>query len=114
MVIARNMPFHDKPGRKSRPVVVLSSDHHNQVRQDVVVASISSQPVEGPWDLNVPEWCEAGLKMPSKVICDSISTVLQDSVMPVGCIEAGTLADVRMKMAMTLDLCYCRACDRKR
>jgi hypothetical protein len=52
--------------------------------------------------------------MPSKVICDSISTVLQDSVMPVGHIEAGTLADVRMKMAMTLDLCYCRAGDRKR
>jgi mRNA-degrading endonuclease toxin of MazEF toxin-antitoxin module len=35
------MPFRQKDGFKSRPVVVLSGHHHNQARRDVVVAGTS-------------------------------------------------------------------------
>jgi hypothetical protein len=57
----------------------------------------------------VPEWREAGLKMPSKVICDSIWTVLQDSVMPVGQIDPETLTELKVKVALILELC--KECD---
>jgi hypothetical protein len=33
VVIARNIPFRQKDGFKSRPVVVLSGHHHNQAKK---------------------------------------------------------------------------------
>jgi mRNA-degrading endonuclease toxin of MazEF toxin-antitoxin module len=105
VVVVKNMDFHDRPGCKSRPTVVLSSLYHNQVRQDVVVVSIYSHPVAGPWDLNIEHWREAGLNMQSKVVCDNISTVLQDRLTPIGHIDPETLTELRTKVALILETC---------
>jgi mRNA-degrading endonuclease toxin of MazEF toxin-antitoxin module len=109
VVIVRNVPFHDKLGAKTRPMLVLSSGYHNQVRQDMVVAVISGQPVAGPWDLSVDCWQEAGLQRPSKVVCDSIITVLQESAVSVGHIDPETLDEIKVNVALILELC--KECD---
>ena len=109
MVIVKGMEYHDRQGAKSRPAVVLSSHQHNQARQDVVVVSIYSHPVAGPWDLNIEHWREAGLNMQSKVVCDNISTVLQDRLTPIGHIDPETLNAIRTKVALILETC--RECE---
>jgi len=109
VVVVKNMDFHDRPGCKSRPTVALSSLYHNQVRQDVVVVSIYSHPVAGPWDHNTEHWREAGLNMRSKVVCDNISTVLQDRLTPIGHIDPETWTAIRTKVALILETC--RGCE---
>jgi len=109
VVVVKNMDFHDRPGCKSRPTVAPSSLYHNQVRQDVVVVSIYSHPVAGHWDLNIEHWREAGLNMQSKVVCDNISTVLQDRLTPIGPIDPEALTAIRTKVALILETC--RGCE---
>ena len=74
---------------------MLSSHHHNRERQDLVAVSIYGQPVAGPWDLSIEHWREAGLRKPSKSVCDNISTVFQDTLKPVGHIDTETLTKSR-------------------
>jgi|GEM_PF-514969 mRNA interferase MazF len=104
-VVIVELPFRQKPGSKTRPAVVVSSEYHNQARQDLVVASVSSQPAAGPWDLNIEHWREAGLKIPSKVVSDQIMTVFQDKLKLVGHIDPETLAEMKVKVALILELC---------
>jgi mRNA-degrading endonuclease toxin of MazEF toxin-antitoxin module len=108
-VVIADLPFRQKPGSKARPAVVLSSLHHNRVRQDLVAVSIYGQPVAGPWDLNIEHWREAGLRKPSKSVCDNISTVFQDTLKLVGHIDPETLDEIKVKVALILELC--KECD---
>jgi mRNA-degrading endonuclease toxin of MazEF toxin-antitoxin module len=108
-VVIVDLPFRQKPGSKARLAVVLSSLHHNRVSQDLVAVSIYGQPVAGPWDLNIEHWREAGLRKPSKSVCDNISTVFQDALKLVGHIDPETLDEIKVKVALILELC--KECD---
>ncbi|WP_243113650.1 type II toxin-antitoxin system PemK/MazF family toxin [Desulfofundulus salinus] len=104
MVVVKDMPYKDIPGGKTRPSVVLSSYEHNKARQDLVVAKISGSAVAGKWDLKIERWLEAGLKKPSKVVCDHITVVSKVSVRTIGRLDAETLAGVREKITLLFGL----------
>jgi mRNA interferase MazF len=59
--------FTDRPERKWRPVVFVSSDRYNQETPDLLIASITVNPraVPHPGDHHVVQWRAAGLLRPS-------------------------------------------------
>ena len=103
-VVIADIPYRQKPGSKARPTVVISSQCHNSVRQDLVVVEISGKPVAGPWDIRIEEWREAGLRKQSKVVCDSISTVFQGRLKPIGRIDPEILDELKARIALILEL----------
>ncbi len=98
------IPYADEGGGKARPALVLSSYEHNQNRRDLVVAKISGTGAFSPWDVKVSKWLEAGLAKPSKVVCDHITVVSKASAVAIGHIDNGTLAEVKKKVGLLLDL----------
>jgi mRNA-degrading endonuclease toxin of MazEF toxin-antitoxin module len=104
-VVIAELPFRQEAGSKKRPAVVISSQYHNSVRQDLVVASTSSKPIAGPWDMRIEEWREAGLKMPSKLVTDEITTVFQDKLKLIGRINLETLNELKARIALIMELC---------
>ncbi len=59
--------FADRPGRKLRPVVVVSGERYNASGPDLLVSTITSNPRPLPHvgDHRIQHWKEAGLKHPS-------------------------------------------------
>jgi mRNA-degrading endonuclease toxin of MazEF toxin-antitoxin module len=59
--------FADRPGRKLRPVVVVSGERYNSVGPDLLVSTITSNPRPLPHvgDHRIQHWKRAGLKHPS-------------------------------------------------
>ncbi|WP_338826090.1 type II toxin-antitoxin system PemK/MazF family toxin [Neomoorella thermoacetica] len=103
MVIVE-IPYTDEGGGKTRPALVLSSYEHNQNRRDLVVAKISGTGVFSPWDVKISKSPEAGLKKPSKVVCDHILVVNKASARKIGHIDPGSLAKVKKKIRLLLSL----------
>ena len=68
-VVVASLQFTDQVGRKTRPVLVVSSNQYNQAQNDVIVAQISSykgHPMH-IGDHLIAEWPQAGLLSPSVV-----------------------------------------------
>lgn len=65
-VVLVSFIYSDESGRKHRPAVVVSSSAYNRVRQEVVVAAITSnirRQLLGDW--TIAHWKVAGLLFPS-------------------------------------------------
>ena len=62
-------PFGERPGGRKRPVLVVSSDEHNQETGELVVAQITSRVSSSPraGDCRIEEWREANLPRPALV-----------------------------------------------
>jgi mRNA interferase MazF len=88
-------------GSKPRPVVVITRDHVLEVRANVTVAEITTQPrglaVEVPIDP------DAGVDEPSVINCDSLHTVSQRRLTRrIGAVDDGVLDTVCAAIAAAL------------
>jgi mRNA-degrading endonuclease toxin of MazEF toxin-antitoxin module len=71
----------DDPGRKRRPALVLSPDVRNALATDVIVVPLSSVLRDAPTHVRLRRG-EAGIKVPSMVKCEQITTLQKDRLVP--------------------------------
>jgi mRNA-degrading endonuclease toxin of MazEF toxin-antitoxin module len=83
-VIVVEIPFHDRPGAKERPAVVVQCDRNNMRLMSTVVAGITtnlkrvaSEPTQFLVDPSSSEGATSGLFCPSAVKCENLYTVSQ-------------------------------------
>ena len=88
-------------GRKPRPVVVVTRDEVLEVRANVTVAEVTTQPrglaVEVPIDADV------GVEQPSVINCDGLHTVSQRRLTQrIGIVDGEVMEDVCAAVAAAL------------
>src|SRR3954469_2702929 len=83
-IVFVEIPFHDRPGAKERPAVVIQCDRNNRRLLSTLVAGITSntsrvgkEPTQFLIDPASPEGASAGLSLPSVVKCETLYTVSQ-------------------------------------
>jgi mRNA interferase MazF len=69
-IILLFFPFTSAEGAKRRPALILLDVGDT----DVVVARVTSQAVRSVYDVEISEWREAGLRLPSVVRIHKIAT----------------------------------------
>lgn len=76
-VVLLPFPFSDLTSTKQRPALVISSDHYNDLSQDVIAAAITLEPlrIHIPGDYFIRGWQEAGLIAESTVRCSKLLTI---------------------------------------
>jgi len=68
-VVLVGFVFSDESGRKLRPAIVISSVAYNRVRQEVIVAAITSNVQRRLLgDYRIAKWKEAGLLFSSMAL----------------------------------------------
>lgn len=68
-IILIPFPFTDFSALKTRPAVIVSSNHYHQVRSEILIAYVSSQIsiASPPFDYILQDWQTTGLLKPSFV-----------------------------------------------
>lgn len=86
-IVLVKVHFSSGAGSKTRPVLVVQSDHNNQRLQDTIVALITStirrahlEPTQLLIDVTTPDGMQSGLLQNSAVKCESLSTVFQGDI----------------------------------
>jgi mRNA-degrading endonuclease toxin of MazEF toxin-antitoxin module len=81
------IPYHDRPGSKERPAVIVQCDRNNRRLISTLVAGITSnirhvgrEPSQFLVDPSTPEGALSGLTAPSAVKCENLHTVSQTRV----------------------------------
>jgi mRNA interferase MazF len=100
-----------RPG-KTRPVLVVSSDHNNQRLQDAIVAVITSTTSRAKLEatqllieVSTPEGIQSGLLNDSAVRCERLHTILQGLMKrTVGSLPATTMLKVNDCLKAALGL----------
>ena len=88
-------------GRKPRPVVVLTRDEVLDVRANVTVAEVTTQP--RGLAVEVPLGPQAGIDEMSVVNCDGIHTIAQRRLTRrVGAVDEDVLGDVCKSVAVAV------------
>jgi len=75
-VLLAGLVFSDGQGAKRRPVLVI----HDFGDDDLLVVPITSQHARVQTDLILPNWKNAGLKLPSIVRVEKLATIAKSSV----------------------------------
>ncbi|MGQ9631706.1 MAG: type II toxin-antitoxin system PemK/MazF family toxin [bacterium] len=70
-IILVSFPFVNATSAKRRPALVLLDTGD----EDIVVARVTSQPVRPPFDVELMEWQQAGLMLPSVVRVHKVATL---------------------------------------
>jgi mRNA interferase MazF len=70
-IVLLSFPFADAKGEKRRPALVLLDTGDD----DIVVGRVTSQVAQGPFDVELVEWREAGLLLPSVVRVHKVATL---------------------------------------
>lgn len=94
-VVIAKIPYSNCCVVEERPALIISSRKHNAERRDALVVMISSQPVRTRYEYGIKDWLYAGLKRPSKVVCDHIATIEQDSLVKIGQLKERELVEVK-------------------
>jgi mRNA-degrading endonuclease toxin of MazEF toxin-antitoxin module len=83
-VVVVAIPFHDRPGSKERPAVVVQCDRNNRRLVSTVVAGLTTnlqrvavEPTQFLIDPTTPDGASSGLPLPSAVKCENLHTVSQ-------------------------------------
>jgi mRNA interferase MazF len=102
-VVLVRFPFTDLLSSKRRPAVVISSRLYNQVRPDVLILAITSQPGSAAHlDAPLGDWKQAGLLKPS-VLKPAIATVQKDLLYAkVGRLSEADLRGLRSMLELIL------------
>jgi mRNA-degrading endonuclease toxin of MazEF toxin-antitoxin module len=86
-VIVVEIPFHDRPGAKERPAVVVQCDRNNARLMSTVVAGITTnlqrvgtEPTQFLVDPATSDGASSGLLFPSAVKCENLYTVSQTRI----------------------------------
>ena len=67
-IVLAKVIFSEGEGVKRRPALVVSSDIYNEIRQEVIIAAVTSNISRSlPGDTRIHQWEEAGLRFPSVV-----------------------------------------------
>lgn len=70
-IVLLSFPFADATEVKRRPALVLLDTGD----EDIVVGRVTSQVAQGPFDVELAEWREAGLLLPSVVRVHKVATL---------------------------------------
>ncbi len=70
-IVLLAFPFADATRAKRRPALVLLDTGD----EDIVVARVTSQVARGPFDVELLEWKQAGLLLPSVVRVHKVATM---------------------------------------
>jgi mRNA-degrading endonuclease toxin of MazEF toxin-antitoxin module len=104
-IIVVEIPYHDRPGGKERPAVVVQCDRNNGRLLSTIVAGLTTnlrrvaiEPTQFLVDPSTPEGASAGVAAPSAVKCENLYTVSQARVKR----TLGRLSDV---LRRKLDAC---------
>jgi mRNA interferase MazF len=86
-VIVVHIPYHDRPGGKDRPAVVVQCDRNNRRLLSTLVAGlttnlkhVTTEPTQFLVDPSTPEGQSSGLSQPSAVKCENLYTVSQAAI----------------------------------
>ena len=91
-IVLLSFPFAGVTEVKRRPAMVLLDTGD----EDIVVARITSQVVQAPFDVELVEWRQAGLLLPSVVRVHKVATLEKRLVeRKLGALTVGDLARVR-------------------
>lgn len=75
-ILLADLVFSSAKGVKRRPVIVIA----DLLNDDILVAPVTSHPSRTEFDCLVKEWKETGLKLPSTIRVNKISTVAKTCV----------------------------------
>lgn len=65
-VVLVPFPFTDQSTTKKRPAIIVSSQHYNAQRPDLIVMAVTSQlRPQNRFDIPLQDWQQAGLLKPS-------------------------------------------------
>src|SRR5277367_4974371 len=70
-IVLIRIDFHQTPGGKVRPAVVLLDSGDD----DFIAAPITSRPWISEFDVPVQQWREAGLNVPSRIRAHKLTTL---------------------------------------
>jgi mRNA interferase MazF len=91
-IVLLSFPFTDATEVKRRPALVLLDTGG----EDIVVGRVTSQVAQGPFDVELAGWREAGLLLPSVVRVDKVATLEKRLVeRRLGALTAGDWARVQ-------------------
>ncbi len=92
-IVLLSFPFANAVGTKRRPALVLLDTGD----EDIVVGRLTSQVARGPFDVELVEWKQAGLLVPSIVRVHKVATLEKRLVeRRLGTLTAGDWARVRV------------------
>ena len=87
-VVLISFPFTSLDASKKRPAVVVSRRSYQEATHDIVLAAVTSQVHDGPGDMALHHWSEAGLLKPSWLRTGKLVTVHESLILR----ELGRLA----------------------
>lgn len=94
-VILLSFPFADAAGVKRRPALVLLDTGD----EDVIVARVTSQMAQTAFDVELVEWQQAGLLLPSVARVHKVATLEKSLVeRRLGTLTPGDWAQVRARI----------------
>ena len=105
-VILVPFPFSDQTTTKKRPAIIVSSDTHNSISQDIVIMAITGQIRGhiGVGEFLIEDWQGAGLLRPSAVK-SAISTIEQRLVVKIlGRLSSKDLSTLEKALKELFDL----------
>jgi mRNA interferase MazF len=104
-IVLVSVPDTSGASGKTRPVLVVSSDHNNQRLQDVIVAVITSttiranlEPTQLLIELATSEGKQSGLLNDSAVKCERLHTILQSLI-------KRTVGSLSVSLMLRIDNC---------
>ncbi len=74
-------PFTSLDSSKKRPAVVVSRRSYQEATHDIVLAAVTSQVHDGPGDMALHHWSEAGLLKPSWLRTGKLVTVHESLIL---------------------------------
>jgi mRNA interferase MazF len=111
-VVLVEIPFHDRPGSKERPAVVIQCDRNNRRILSTLVIGLTSnisrvetEPTQFLIDPGCPDGALSGLSIKSAAKCENIFTVSQSRIRRVlGRLSATQIAQLNLCLTSALDL----------
>ena len=80
-VVLISFPFTSLDASKKRPAVVVSRRSYQEATHDIVLAAVTSQVHDGPGDMALHHWSEAGLLKPSWLRTGKLVTVHESLIL---------------------------------
>jgi len=91
-IVLLRFPFADGKSFKRRPALLINDFNDG----DILVCRITSQIYKTKYDLNIDNWKESGLKLPSVIRVHKLATLEKDMVeIVMGKIDEQTIMKVR-------------------
>jgi mRNA interferase MazF len=94
-ILLADLVFSTAQGVKRRPVIVIA----DLLDDDILVAPVTSHPSRTEFDCPVKEWKETGLKLPSTIRVNKISTIAKTCVRaPLGKLRSSDSSDFERRL----------------